>query len=122
MHRNACLLLVIINVFFSSVMYLTKTKYSIIQNSVGEYFKNSIYDNLVYLQNSQEVCINYEGFKNDFSSWISTINTVYIVESQYVDCPNYIYPIYADGVSEKMKIKSGVVSRSFYLTCKIKRI
>lgn len=103
-------------------MYLTKTKYSIIQNSVGEYFKNSIYDNLVYLQNSQEVCINYEGFKNDFSSWISTINTVYIVESQYVDCPNYIYPIYADGVSEKMKIKSGVVSRSFYLTCKIKRI
>jgi len=122
MRRNMCLLLVIINVFFSSLIFLTKTKYSIIQNSVGEYFKASIYDNLVYLQNSQEICVNYEDYKKDFSSCLNMFDFVNNVESRYVNCPNYIYPIYADEVSEKIQIKSGLIGHSFWLTCNIKRI
>jgi len=84
-------------------------------------FEDSIYSSLTYLQNSSELCVDYELFHKDFSNFIEKISTAEIIESKYVKCANYIYPIYADAVTERIEITSGLIKNQYYLSCTIKR-
>lgn len=100
---------------------ITHTRIEAIKIVVNNYFHQAVFDNLIFLQRGHEACIKYEQYKSDLNKYIQKWDIVSIVQSNYVICPNYIYPVYADGVYEKILIHMGYIQSSFCLTCNIKR-
>jgi len=108
--------LIIASVIFSGITCIEKTKFDFVKYEVQNKFKYAVISNLHYMQTSGEVCVNYREYAKDFKLSISALDNVIIVESSNILSPNYIYPIYADGVGELIEIYSGMLSKKFYLT------
>lgn len=116
MHKTLTSSLIITSVVLSGMTCIEKTKFNSVKCEVQNRFQSAVISNLHYMQTSGEVCVNYQEYQKDFKLSISSLANVQILESSNTLSPNYIYPIYADGVGEMMEIYSGMLSKKFYLT------
>lgn len=121
MYRKKYFLLLGFTALFSVSSSITKTNIDITKNSVDIHFRNAVYNNLIYLQKSSELCVNYEEYKIEFSSYLSTLNNIEIVKTEITQSPNYIYPIYVDAIYENILYKTGIISHQFRLSCELRR-
>jgi len=116
MHKTLVSSLIIASAVLSGMTCIEKTKFESVKYEVQNCFKSAVISNLRYLQTSGEVCVNYQEYQKDFKLSISSFKNVQILESSNILSPNYIYPVYADGVGELIEIYSGMLSKKFYLT------
>jgi len=116
MRKTLVSLLIVVSIVFSGTTCIEKTKFDSVKYDVQNKFKSAVISNLHYMQTSGEVCVNYQEYTKDFKLSISALDNVQIIESSNILSPNYIYPIYANGVGELIEIYSGMLSKKFYLT------